>query len=57
MINCHKKSAEEVLPLDARWYEKSALLVDNFNKVPQRLCRRPRFVVSIDEIMEKFKGR
>ena len=49
-------SIEEVLPLNIKWYTQVSLFIDNFYKVHQRLCRWSGFVVSIDEIMKKFKG-
>ena len=50
-------SAEEVLPLEARWYAKAALLIDNVKKVSQHLFIWSGFSVSIDETTKKFKGR
>ena len=50
-------SVEEFLPLDERWYEKAALLIDNVKKVSQHLFIWSGFSVSIDETTKKFKGR
>ena len=33
VVNGDGRSSEEVLPLDARWYDKTALLIDNVNGV------------------------
>ena len=40
-----------------RWYEKSALLVDNVKRVSQSLFIGNGFEVSIDDMMKKFNGR
>ena len=57
IVNGYDTSAEDLLTLDARWYEKVSLFINNFNKVLQRLCIRHGFFVSIDDKMNKFKVR
>ena len=54
--NGYDTSAEELLTIDARWYAKASLLIDNINRLG-RLCRWPGFALSVDETMKKFKGR
>ena len=55
--NGYDTSAEEVLPLYAGWYAKSSRLIGNINKVSGRLSIYFGFAVSIDDTMNKFKGR
>ena len=52
-INRDDTSAEYLLTLDSRWYEKSALIIDNVNKVSQSLYIWPGFSVFIFEMMMK----
>ena len=55
-VNGDSTRAEELLPLDARWYAKAPLLIDNVNNFLGHLCRWPGFAMSIDKTMKKFKG-
>ena len=49
-------SAEEVLPLDARWYAKAELINDNVKKLYQNISICHGFSICIGEMMVKFKG-
>lgn len=42
---------------DDVWYLKAKMLVDHVNSISKRLCERPGFCCSIDEMMKMFKGR
>ncbi|KAG7340642.1 transposase IS4 [Nitzschia inconspicua] len=39
------------------WYHKIQGFVDHINAVSKRLCKNPGSVLSIDEMMKRFKGR
>ena len=54
--NGYDTSAEEVLPLDARWYSKELIIIDNINKASNCLCKGTGFEFSIGEMRNKFKG-
>ena len=48
---------EENAPIDAQWYAKVALLIDQANRISQKLCKYPGFCVSVDEMTRLFKGQ
>ena len=56
VVNGDGRSSEEVLPLDARGYSKSELLIDNIKKVYHSLYIRTGFAVSIDQTINNSKG-
>ena len=56
MVNGDNTIAEEVLPLDARWYAKPELIIDSYNNLLQCICRCTGIEVSIYDMMKKFNG-
>ena len=40
-VDPDNEESEDVQPIDDRWYAKSALFIDNVNKVSQQLCKWP----------------
>lgn len=42
---------------DPVWFEAIKGFVDHVNKVSKKLCKHPGWMLSIDEMLRKFKGR
>jgi hypothetical protein len=49
--------SEDGPPTDPVWYKSIKDFIVHVRKVPKDLCKHPDWILSIDEMFRKFKGR